>query len=76
MSNNLNADDIYKKFMKEKKNFSKFINDPEIGYLCYLIYILYFYCKRWNCKLPEDERSCRVWIGLVKKIGQKYFEMR
>lgn len=74
MSDRLNADEIYRRFIQEKSKFSQWMAEPELYYLCYLLYILYFYQKRWKGKLPETEKSCNLWINLVDKIGRKYLK--
>lgn len=70
------AEEIYEKFEKERDLLRKWIRDPEGSYMCYLIYILYFYYKRWGGKLSENERSCKIWIQLLRKLDQHYYSKR
>lgn len=70
------VDEIYMKFEKEKKLLNEWITDPELSYICYLTHILYFYYKRWNGRLSEEERSCKTWIQMLEKLDQNYFNER
>lgn len=70
MTKNLSGDEIYKQFMDDEKVFATHMENPKINFLCYLIHILYFYYKRWNGNLPEDERCNKVRLQLVKRCYQ------
>ena len=68
MSENKSSVEIYNDFLSNKKYFRQYMDNPELQYKCYLIYILAFYYKRWNGTISENERSTRVWLDLLFKL--------
>ena len=62
---------IYKTFIKNRKLFDERFDNSELIYLCYLLFILNFYMKRWENKFPETDRSARTWIEICTIIRNR-----
>lgn len=67
MSGNLSGNEIYQQFLNQEDEFGKYMKNPKLKFLCYLVHIIGFYYKRWNRDLSESERSCKVWIQLMHR---------
>lgn len=66
MTERLSEEEIYQKFNRQEKIFQNYMENPRLNYMCYLVYEIWFYYKRWRSDLFEDEHSCKIWIRMLQ----------
>ncbi|MBN2730611.1 MAG: hypothetical protein JXR53_15410 [Bacteroidales bacterium] len=64
-----NVGAIYKSFRSLKGDFARYIENPDFGYLCYLLSILSLYTERDRGEYTNDvSDNIRTWVGLTGQL--------
>ncbi len=61
------GDEIFQTFKKQEKEHAMRIENPTLYYLCYLLYIMSFYYRRYGESFSENERVCVVWMEIIQQ---------
>jgi hypothetical protein len=65
----LNADKIFEAYQFKKNNISKYFNDPDFYYVCYLLDVVSLYVNRDKGSYSKDvERNLSIWIKLIARL--------